>query len=148
MNLLFLKYTFFYFSEELTIKSLNLSIEQVVKFGDSFREAIIEFKNKYFEDRKQVLLCRYFFVVDYLLISIFTAQVLYFTQYMIVIVNNCLQLVDLGSQLEKQYLISSSPHKLSDNFNNLRGAFFVSFFVSTTFNSFHAQLKYVLGVTK
>ncbi|KAJ8914761.1 hypothetical protein NQ315_013264 [Exocentrus adspersus] len=90
-------------SEELTTKSLNLSIEQVVKFGDSFREAIIEFKNKYFEDRKQVL---------------------YFTQYMIVIINNCLQLVDLGSQLEKQYLISSSPHKLSENFNNLRGTFF------------------------
>ncbi|KAJ8984485.1 hypothetical protein NQ317_006145 [Molorchus minor] len=70
-------------SDELTIKCLNLSIEQVVKFGDSFREAIIEFKNKYFEDRKQVI---------------------YFTQYMIVIVNNCVQLVELGSQLEKQYL--------------------------------------------
>ncbi|CAH1153644.1 unnamed protein product [Phaedon cochleariae] len=85
-------------SEELTIKSLNLSIEQVILYADSFREGIIEFKNKYFEDRKQVV---------------------YYTQYMIVILNNCLQLQELGSQLEKQYTNTSS-HDLSRNFNRLR----------------------------
>nr|XP_023016635.1 exocyst complex component 3 [Leptinotarsa decemlineata] len=86
-------------SEDMTIKSLNLSIQQVIGFAESFRDAIIEFKNKYFEDRKQVV---------------------YFTQYMIVIVNNCLQLVDLGSQLEKQYISSSASHELSRNFGMLK----------------------------
>ncbi|CAG9828815.1 unnamed protein product [Diabrotica balteata] len=86
-------------SEDLTIKSLNLSIQQVIMFADAFRDAIIEFKNKYFEDRKQVI---------------------YFTQYMIVIVNNCLQLVELGSQLEKQYVKNNTSHDLARNFGLLK----------------------------
>ncbi|KAG5899460.1 hypothetical protein JTB14_015313 [Gonioctena quinquepunctata] len=89
-------------SEDLTVKSLNLSIRQVIAFADSFRDAIIEFKHKYFEDRKQVV---------------------YFTQYMIVIVNNCLQLVDLGAQLEKQYVTSSTSHDLSRNFGMLKSTY-------------------------
>ncbi|XP_056646544.1 exocyst complex component 3 isoform X1 [Diorhabda sublineata] len=86
-------------SEDLTIKSLNLSIQQVISFADPFKEAIIEFKNKYFEDRKQLV---------------------YFTQYMIVIVNNCLQLVELGSQLEKQYVKTNTSHELSRSFGLLK----------------------------
>lgn len=88
-------------SNELTLKCLNLSIIQVMKFATAFQEAIIEFKNKYFEDRKQVL---------------------YFTQYMIVIVNNCLQLVELGSQLEKQYIMTAD-HDLSGLFGKLRATY-------------------------
>lgn len=88
-------------SDEMTHKVLVLSIEQVVNYGEMYRKAVIDFKTKYFEDRKQVP---------------------YFTQYMIMIVNNCLQLADLGSQLEKQYRTSLQPG-LSDNFNRLRTTF-------------------------
>lgn len=84
-------------SDEMTLKVLTLSLEQVVAFGDSYRRAITDFKTKYFEDRKQVP---------------------YFTQSMILIVNNCLKLADLGSQLEKQYPISDSQ-----SFSKLRSCF-------------------------
>lgn len=43
------------FSEDLTEKALNLSIRQVIKYGDAYQEGIIEFKNKHFEDRSQVV---------------------------------------------------------------------------------------------
>lgn len=89
-------------SDDMTLKVLILSVEQVIKFRDSFRDAVIDFKNKYFEDRKQVP---------------------YFTQYMIIIINQCLQFVDLGTQLEKQYLASLANHNINDNFNRLRGTF-------------------------
>uniref|UniRef100_A0A6P7H8G4 Exocyst complex component 3 n=1 Tax=Diabrotica virgifera virgifera TaxID=50390 RepID=A0A6P7H8G4_DIAVI len=46
--------------------------------------------------------------------------VVYFTQYMIVIVNNCLQLVELGSQLEKQYVKNNTSHDLARNFGLLK----------------------------
>lgn len=72
-----------------------------MKFATAFQEAIVEFKNKYFEDRKQVL---------------------FFTQYMIVIVNHCLQLVELGNQLEKQY-ITTADYNLSDLFGKLRATY-------------------------
>lgn len=88
-------------SENLTLKCLTLSINQVMKFAMAFQEAITEFKQKYFEDRKQVL---------------------FFTQYMIVIVNNCLQLVELGSQLEKQYLMASE-HNLTGIFGKLKATY-------------------------
>lgn len=42
-------------SQELTEKALNLSIQQVIKYGDAYRDGIIEFKNKHFEDRSQVI---------------------------------------------------------------------------------------------
>lgn len=42
---------------------------------------------------------------------------------MIVILNNCLQLVELGSQLEKQYSTSSSIHDLNETFGRLRATF-------------------------
>ncbi|CAG9855139.1 unnamed protein product [Phyllotreta striolata] len=89
-------------SEELTIKVLNLSIQQVIIFADDFREAIIEFKNKYFEDRKQVV---------------------YFTQYMILIINNISQLIELGSQLEKEYVTNTSSHELTRNFGALKATY-------------------------
>ncbi|XP_030762486.1 exocyst complex component 3 [Sitophilus oryzae] len=88
--------------DEMTLKVLILSVEQVIKFRDSFRDAVIEFKNKYFEDRKQVP---------------------YFTQYMIIILNQCMQFVDMGSQLEKQYSVTLTGHNINENFNRLRGTF-------------------------
>lgn len=43
------------FSQELTNNALLLSIEQLIKYGQDYKEAIVEFKNKHFEDRSQVM---------------------------------------------------------------------------------------------
>ncbi|KAG8234436.1 hypothetical protein J437_LFUL014182 [Ladona fulva] len=69
-------------SEELTFKALILSMEQVTKYGLMYREAIIAFKCRHFEDRSQVP---------------------YFTHYVITIVNNCLEFVELAQQMKKLY---------------------------------------------
>lgn len=42
-------------SQELTTQALLLSTEHVIKYGQSYREGIMEFKNKHFEDRSQVI---------------------------------------------------------------------------------------------
>lgn len=90
-------------STELTHNALMLSIDQVIKYGQSYKEAIVEFKNKHFEDRSQVP---------------------FFTQYMITIVNNCLQFVELGSQFEKQYLVSGSLRQLNDCFRRFKDTYY------------------------
>lgn len=69
-------------SQDLTNQALLLSIDQVIKYGDAYHDSIIEFKNKHFEDRSKMPL---------------------FTQSMITIVNNCLQLMELGMKLREQY---------------------------------------------
>ncbi|KAJ3644677.1 hypothetical protein Zmor_022388 [Zophobas morio] len=89
-------------STEMTCKVLIVSIEQIINYGESYGKAVFDFKTKYFEDRKQVP---------------------YFTQYMIIIINNCLQLNELGTQLEKQYWTPSSPPLLGENFSKLRATF-------------------------
>lgn len=43
------------FSQELTNKAFILSIEQVIKYGEMYKEAVNEYKNKHFEDRSQVM---------------------------------------------------------------------------------------------
>lgn len=58
-------------SQELTEKALNLSIEQVIKYGDAYRDGIIEFKNKHFEDRSQVTINIFILVFFCLILSIF-----------------------------------------------------------------------------
>ncbi|KAF5278438.1 hypothetical protein FQA39_LY05927 [Lamprigera yunnana] len=90
-------------SQELTNNALILSIEQVVKYGHTYKDAIVDFKNKHFEDRSQVL---------------------FFTQYMITIVNNCLQFVELGSQFEKQYLVYGSSKQLSECFKRFKETYY------------------------
>lgn len=89
-------------SQEMTNKALILSLEQVIKYADGYREAIIEFKNKHFEDRSQII---------------------YFTQYMISIVNNCHQLTELGSQFEKMYCVPGSLSSLSECFKRLHDTY-------------------------
>ncbi|CAH0387252.1 unnamed protein product [Bemisia tabaci] len=69
-------------SPELTHRALILSMEQVIKYGNMYRGAIIEFKKKHFEDRSQMP---------------------YFTNLMITIVNNCLQFVELAEQMASHY---------------------------------------------
>lgn len=85
-------------SQELTIQALLVSIDQVIKYGHIYREGIIEFKNKHFEDRSQVP---------------------HFTKYMISIVNNCLQLKEHGDSLKEQYDLPGSNEKLGEKFKSL-----------------------------
>lgn len=69
-------------SQDLTFKALLLSIDQVTQYGKMYRDAIIEFKIRHFEDRSKVP---------------------YFTHYMITIVNNCLQFVELAQLMKQHY---------------------------------------------
>lgn len=41
-------------SDQMTYKMLAVSIEQVIRFGDSYRTAILELKKAYFDDRNKV----------------------------------------------------------------------------------------------
>lgn len=72
-------------SDQLTFEALKCGIDHVVHYGGSYKDEVLEFKNIYFNDRKQVP---------------------FFTHHMVTIVNNCLQLADLSTQLEMQYLKS------------------------------------------
>ncbi|KAK9873749.1 hypothetical protein WA026_002104 [Henosepilachna vigintioctopunctata] len=80
-------------SEQLTFEALKRGIDHIIRYGNSYREGILEFKSTYFSDRKQVP---------------------FFTHHMITIVNNCLQLADLSNQLEKQYLSELTETKEED----------------------------------
>lgn len=86
-------------SQQLTYEALKLSIKQIVKYGDMYREAIIAFKNKHFEDRSQLP---------------------YFTQYMITIVNNCHQIIELSIQFEVQYEVPGTAAYFTEIFKTLR----------------------------
>lgn len=93
-------------SQQLTFSALELSIDQIIKYGDMYKDAIIAFKNKHFEDRSQLP---------------------YFTQYMITIVNNCHQITELSSQFEHQYKLPGAPPSvgyifkhLNEKYTNLR----------------------------
>lgn len=67
---------------ELTFNALVLSIQQVTSYGQKYRLAIIEFKEKHFKDRSQVP---------------------FFTQHIITIVNNCQQIMELAQQIKQLY---------------------------------------------
>lgn len=97
----------YYSSPQLTSQSLLLSIDQVIKYGHIYREGIIEFKNKHFEDRSQVP---------------------HFTKYMISIVNNCLQLKEHGETLKEQYLHPNPNELLGEKFKTLLNTYVVLYF--------------------
>jgi exocyst complex component 3 len=67
---------------ELTFNALILSFQQVTLYGQKYRLAIIEFKDKHFKDRS--------LVAD-------------FTQHIITIVNNCQQIMELAQQIWQLY---------------------------------------------
>lgn len=69
-------------SQALTHKALMLSMDQVTKYGRLYRDAIIQFKTRHFEDRSQVP---------------------FFTHFMITIVNNCMLFVELAQQMKQHY---------------------------------------------
>lgn len=68
--------------QDLTFNALVLSIQQVTLYGQKYRLAIIEFKEKHFKDRSQVP---------------------FFTQHIITIVNNCQQIMELAQQIKQIY---------------------------------------------
>lgn len=69
-------------SLELTNKLLVRSLEQFINFSKDYRDAIVDYKSKYFRDRTTVL---------------------YFTRYMIAIVNNCELFQELGQELKTKW---------------------------------------------
>lgn len=68
--------------QELTFDALVLSIQQVTYYGQKYRSAIIDFKERHFKDRSHNP---------------------YFTQHIITIVNNCQQITELASQIKQLY---------------------------------------------
>ena len=87
-------------SQDLTHRALLLSMDQVTQYGRLYRNAIITFKIRHFEDRSQVP---------------------FFTHYMITIVNNCLRFVELAQQLKTQYWRPGAKlDLLLSTFQNLR----------------------------
>ncbi|XP_041985818.1 exocyst complex component 3 [Aricia agestis] len=66
-------------SKEITFKALLLSIEQVTRFGNMYREGVAQFKKQHFADRSRVA---------------------YFTHHMITVVNNSAQMARLARQTQ------------------------------------------------
>ncbi|XP_052739419.1 exocyst complex component 3 isoform X2 [Bicyclus anynana] len=77
-------------SKEITFKALLLSIDQVTRYGNMYREGVIQFKNGYFADRSRLA---------------------YFTHHMITIVNNCEQMVRLAQQTQARRWPPAAPAK-------------------------------------
>ncbi|XP_065333702.1 exocyst complex component 3 [Cloeon dipterum] len=94
-------------SQQLTFKAVQLSIMQVTRFGNIYRDAIILFKTSHFEDRKQNP---------------------YFTNHMIKIVNNCLAFEEMANQIKLEHwkpgihdmMAAQSFETLRITFQNLR----------------------------
>ena len=79
-------------SDDLMQRALKLGLEQIIQYGLLYRDALVTFKTKHFEDRSQVP---------------------YFTHYMIAIVNNCLHIMELAQQMRARYLKSSTTGDMS-----------------------------------
>ena len=94
-------------SPEMTSKVLVLSLGQGVKFSRDYRDAIVDYKSKYFRDRTTVL---------------------YFTRYMIAIINNCELFEELGQELRSRWWkpgqhdneVTAKFEQLLDQFKNLK----------------------------
>ncbi|XP_061703941.1 exocyst complex component 3 [Cydia pomonella] len=69
-------------SKEITFKALMLSIEQVTRYGNMYRDGVLQFKNSHFSDRSRCA---------------------YFTHHMITIVNNSEQMVRLAQQTQARH---------------------------------------------
>ncbi|XP_015370960.1 PREDICTED: exocyst complex component 3 [Diuraphis noxia] len=93
-------------SQHLTHKALLLSVDSVSLYGVSYKEAVIEFKKKHFEDRSKVP---------------------FFTHCIITVLNNCLQFIELALEMKQHYWSSdfkdqssTAYEKLIKTFQNLR----------------------------
>nr|CAG4642395.1 EOG090X03GO [Evadne anonyx] len=85
-------------SDDLMMRALNLGLEQIIQYGLLYRDAIILFKSKHFEDRSLVL---------------------YFTHYMIAIVNNCFHIMELAKQMRTRYLNTGENKQIANSFESL-----------------------------
>lgn len=83
---------------DLTFNALILSIQQVMKYGHNYRDAIIEYKEKHFRDRSLAP---------------------FFTQHIITIVNNCAQMIELALQMKQLYWPKSKPTQHYEEFGRL-----------------------------
>lgn len=72
-------------SQELVRKVLILGMKEVIKYGQLYRTAIVDYKNRYFKDRTAILR---------------------FTRYMIAIVNNCDRFEELAQELKDRWWTS------------------------------------------
>ncbi|KAJ8721527.1 hypothetical protein PYW07_002302 [Mythimna separata] len=94
-------------SKEITFKALLLSIDQVTRYGNMYRDGVIQFKNAHFADRSRVA---------------------YFTHHMITIVNNSEQMVRLAQQTQARHWpparhdppAEAKFDKMLNTFQNLR----------------------------
>lgn len=80
-------------AQDLTFDALILSIQQVTLYGQKYRLAIIEFKDRHFKDRSQVP---------------------FFTQHIITIVNNCQQVMELSQQIKQVYWPKNRTERYED----------------------------------
>jgi len=93
-------------SEHLTQKALIFSIDSVNLYGLSYKEAVIDFKKKHFEDRSKMPS---------------------FTNCIITVLNNCLQFIELALQMKQHYYnnnmkdeSNAAYEKLIKTFQNFR----------------------------
>lgn len=98
-----------FYSTEVTHKALILSIDQLLKYAQRYKESVLDFKNKHFEDRSQVP---------------------FFTQHMIATVNNCVQMIEFGKVYKEQYLTNERYHALAHSFQKLEETYIVRKFVT------------------
>ncbi|XP_016940921.3 exocyst complex component 3 [Drosophila suzukii] len=87
--------------QELTFKALVMSIQQVEIFGQTYLKNVIELKEHHFRNRDQIK---------------------YFTHYIITIVNNSQQMVELAQQMKQLYWPKSRTEHYED-FERLLGTF-------------------------
>uniref|UniRef100_T1GI94 Exocyst complex component Sec6 n=1 Tax=Megaselia scalaris TaxID=36166 RepID=T1GI94_MEGSC len=80
---------------ELTFKALIVSIQQVDLFGQNYLTGVSEMKEKHFKNRDQVK---------------------YFTHYIITIVNNAQQMIELAQQTKQLYW----PKSRTENFEDFK----------------------------
>ena len=126
-------------SDDLMTRALILGLEQITQYGLLYREAINTFKNKHFEDRSQV--CEFKLNIFSALYSpLYPSKVMYFTHYMIAIVNNCLHAMELAQQMRSRNGNrndqSSAYSKIVQNFENLARTYEVSLYCLFSDNSF------------
>ncbi|XP_050438329.1 exocyst complex component 3 [Adelges cooleyi] len=89
-------------SQDLTHRALLLSVDSITVYGSSYKEAVVEFKKKHFEDRSKVPL---------------------FTQCIITVLNNCLQFIELALEMKQHYWSSEFKDQSSTAYEQLLKTF-------------------------
>lgn len=88
--------------QHLTHNMLLLSMSNVIRYGSSYTEAVIDFKKTYFEDRSKVP---------------------FFTRSMVAVLNNCLRFLDLALAMKQNYGNSYFQEQTSTVYENVKKTF-------------------------